>query len=73
MNTTSTIQAIDAKIMPWFFNKADNPDSNVLWIQYNHFTCYMIEEFYQRYKDGDDSYRQIPIPGGYVIDLFFMI
>ena len=77
MNTTSTIQIIqrlDKLAMPWSFDKSNNPfKDNVLWIQYSHHTCYMIELFYQRYKAGDESFRQIAIPGGYVIDFKYMM
>ena len=32
----------------------------------------MIETFYRRFKEGDTSYRQIPVSGGYVIDFQYM-
>ena len=68
MNVTSIIQYMDQTLMPWSYNSANNPDTEVVWTQYSHFTCYTIETFYQRYKNGDQSYRQIPIQGDYVID-----
>ena len=33
----------------------------------------MIELFNLKYKEGDKSYQQIPIPGGYIIDLRYMV
>ena len=67
------IEALNKTAMPWFFNKSANPDTSSVWQQYGHFTCYMIEVFYQRYKEGDQSYQQIGIPNGYVIDFKYMI
>ena len=73
VDINKAIEALDKTAVPWFFNKSDRPDSYTLWYQYGHLTCYMIEVFYQRYKAGDQSYRQIPLPGGYVLDFKYMM
>ena len=59
-------------IFPWSYNAAQNPDNEIHWLQYDHTVCYMIELFFRRYKAGDVSYQQIPIPGLYVLDFKFM-
>ena len=33
----------------------------------------MIEYFYLKYKEGDMTCQQMPVPGGYVIDLRYML
>ena len=60
-------------MLPWQYNAAEVCDSDTSWVQYLHLICLMIEIFYMRFKAGDISYRQIPIPGGYVIDFQFML
>ena len=60
-------------MIPWSYNASNKPDSEILWTQYDHFTCLMIEIFYKRYKAGDLTYQQIPIPGYYVIDFKYMM
>jgi len=50
------IEAVNQMTMPWSFNAAAKPDQEILWLQYDHTACYMIELFFRRYKAGDLSY-----------------
>ena len=73
MNTISTIQSVDKTCLPWACNRAKNPDKNIKWVQYNHFDCFMIECYYQIYKAGDKTFKQIPIRGYFVIDFEYLV
>ena len=33
----------------------------------------MAEYFYKLYKEGDETCQQMPLPGGYVLDLKHMV
>ena len=44
---------IEEMMIPWYYNGSPNSDTEILWIQYNHFTCLMIELFFRRYMAGD--------------------
>jgi len=41
--------------------------------QYDDQVSFMIEYFHQLYKGGDKTCQQILVPGGYVIDLKYMV
>ena len=59
--------------MPWSYNSSKNPDKEVVWTQYSHFECYMIEVFYQKYINGNKKFKLIPISGGYIINFKYMV
>ena len=60
-------------MIPWSYNAAPKADDTIIWTQYDHINCLMIELLFQKYINGDTSYRQIPITGYYVIDFKFMV
>jgi len=49
-------KTLDAMMIPWSYNASNKPDSEILWTQYDHFTCLMIELLFRRYMDGDKTY-----------------
>ena len=57
MTSETSIENVDKRLVPWYFNKSNDSKSDPLWEQYAQLSCYMMELFNQRYKEGDIRYK----------------
>ena len=45
----------------------------MMWNQYDDPDCIMIEEWFKKFKEGDETCQQAVIPNGFVIDFKYMV
>ena len=72
MEKSNKAKTVNELNKSWVWNKAEDPDNNVVWERYDCITCCIIEMSYEQYLK-DSSHYQFTIGGGWSIDLKEMV
>ena len=64
---------IDFRNKPWLLRRPIEYGPGAMYEQYPDNVGYMLEEFYGRYKGGEEDLKQVPVPNGKVVDLEFLV
>ena len=64
---------LDFRNRAWLCRRPIEMGPGAMYEQYPHHIGFMFEEFYDRYHGGELEFKQIPVPGGRVVDLQYLV
>jgi len=64
---------LDFRLRTWLCRRPVEMGPGAMYEQYPHHVGFMMEEFYGRFLGGELEFKQIPVPGGRVVDLEYLV